>query len=172
MSHYYLFRMLYEMEDAEQDARVLQLMKTGWKNQVDSEWQTTWEDLEESEGSKVHIYGMHPGYFLTAFVLGARREGPLERRTILIEPRFSGINWARGVCVTEFGPVKIEWRIDDARGSEIVCTAPDDVKTKLRLPLRSARGVLEVDGKAAPGRRDNGWVEIELGGGQQTIRWQ
>jgi hypothetical protein len=172
MSHYYLFRMLYEMEDGEQDARVLQLMKTGWKNQVDSEWQTTWEDLEDSGGSKVHIYGMHPGYFLTAFVLGARREGPLERRTILIEPRFSGLNWARGVCVTEFGPVKIEWRMDDARGSEIVCTAPDDVKTKLRLPWRSARGVLEVDGKAAQGRRDNGWVEIELGVGQQTIRWQ
>ncbi len=72
MSHYYLFRMLYAMEDQQQDSGVLKLMRTGWKNQVDSEWQTTWEDLEKSGGSKVHIYGMHPGYFLTAYVLGAQ----------------------------------------------------------------------------------------------------
>ena len=102
MSHYYLFQMLYRMEDKGQDEMVVQRMRTAWKSQADSEWQTSWEDLGSSGGSKVHIYGMHPGYFLTAFVLGARRERPVERRTILVEPRFSDLDWAEGICVTEF----------------------------------------------------------------------
>ena len=100
MSHYYLFDMLYAMGEEQQDEEVLKRMRAGWKLQVESEWQTSWEELEDGGGSKAHIYGMHPGYFLTAYVLGARREGPLtglvspDRRMILIEPRFSGLEWA------------------------------------------------------------------------------
>ena len=63
MSNYYLFRMLYDMGSDEEDAKVITLMRTGWQNQIESEWQTSWEDLENSKGSKVHVYGMHPGYF-------------------------------------------------------------------------------------------------------------
>lgn len=70
MSHYYLFEMLYAIEQKQQDEAVLNLMRNGWKNQVESEWQTTWEELEKRGGSKVYIHGMHPGYFLTGFVLG------------------------------------------------------------------------------------------------------
>jgi hypothetical protein len=54
---------------------VLERMRTGWKPQVESPWQTTWEDLPDKGGSKAHMYGMVPGYFLTAHVLGARRAG-------------------------------------------------------------------------------------------------
>ncbi len=172
MSHYYLFRMLYAMEDQQRDSEVLKLMRTGWKNQVDSEWQTTWEDLEKSGGSKVHIYGMHPGYFLTAYVLGARRKDPADRRRILIEPRFSGLDWAKGVCVTEFGPVEMEWTMNGARKPKIVCTIPNNVQAMLRLPSQEAREVLEIDGIAAPARRAEGWLEIGLKPGKHTIQFQ
>ena len=170
MSHYYLFRMLYEMEEEQQEAEVLQLMRLGWKMQVDSEWQTTWEELEESGGSKIHIYGMHPGYFLTAYVLGARREGPVNQRTILIEPRFSGLDWAKGVCVTEFGPIEMEWKMNGAGSPEITCTVPSNVDAKLRLRSRETNDVLEINGIATPARRANGWIEVALRPGKHTIR--
>jgi alpha-L-rhamnosidase len=170
MSHYYLFRMLYEMEEEQHETQALQLMRTGWKNQVDSEWQTTWEELEESGGSKVHIYGMHPGYFLTAYVLGARREGPVDQRTILIEPRFSGLDWAKGVCVTEFGPVEMEWKMKSMGRTEISCVIPANVHTKLRLRSIHASDVLEMDGAAVAVHSANGWIEVALRPGKHTIR--
>jgi alpha-L-rhamnosidase len=172
MSHYYLFRMMYEMEEEQQDAEILQLMKTGWKNQVDSEWQTSWEDLEKGGGSKVHVYGMHPGYFLTAYVLGARRDGPVERRAILIEPRFSGLDWAKGVCVTEFGPVGMEWKMDRSRRPEIICSVPENVKARIRLRSRDTADVLELDGKAIHAHSSNGWLEAALQPGNHTIKFR
>jgi len=170
MSHYYLFRMMYEMEEEQQDAEVLELMRAGWKNQVESEWQTAWEDLEKDSGSKVHVYGMHPGYFLTAYVLGARRDGPVDRRTILIEPRFSGLEWAKGICVTEFGPVGMEWKMDHRHRPEIVCSVPENVKARIRLRSQATTDVLDLDGKAIQSQSSPGWLEAILQPGKHTIK--
>jgi hypothetical protein len=172
MSHYYLFQMLYGMEDKTQDEMVVQRMRLQWKKQVDSEWQTSWEELENGGGSKVHIYGLHPGYFLTAFVLGARREGPVERRAILVEPRFSGLDWARGICVTEFGPVAMEWRRNAGRLAGITCVIPTDVLATLRLPMQDGNGILEINGIAAPTRDIDGWLETALQPGRNSIRFR
>jgi hypothetical protein len=45
MSHHVLFKALYEMNWPELDEQVLMLMRAGWKAQVESGWQTIWEDL-------------------------------------------------------------------------------------------------------------------------------
>jgi alpha-L-rhamnosidase len=170
MSHYYLFRMMYEMEEPQQDAGVLRLMRAGWKNQVASEWQTTWEGLEKGGGSKLHIYGMHPGYFLTAYVLGARRDGAVARRTILIEPRLSDLHWAKGSCVTEFGPVEMEWKIEDTGGVRIVCNVPDRVHARVRVCSAEARDSLELNGKLVTANRVGDCLEMVVGSGKHTIR--
>jgi alpha-L-rhamnosidase len=172
MSHYYLFRMMYEMEEEQQDAEVLKLMRAGWKNQVESEWQTAWEDLRKNSGSKVHVYGMHPGYFLTAYVLGARRDGPVDRRTILIEPRFSDLEWAKGICVTEFGPVAMEWKMDHRHRPEIVCSVPENVKARIRLRSQATTDVLDLDGRAIRSQSSLGWLEAILQPGKHTITFR
>ena len=118
----------------------------------------------------MHCYGMHPGSFLTAFVLGARREGSVDERTILIEPRFSGLAWAKGICVTEFGPVAMEWTIDAAGLPEIVCDVPAGTKARLRLSAADAKGALEIDGKIAPTRYTGGRLEASLRPGKHIIR--
>jgi alpha-L-rhamnosidase len=169
MSCYYLFRMLYAMNDEQQEREAVNFMKTAWQNQVDSEWQTSWEELEKGGGSKVHIYGMHPAYFLTAFVLGARREGPVSQRTLLIEPRFSGLEWARGICVTEFGPVRMEWSVNSSTESTFDCTIPAGISAKLRLRSLGERTVTAVDGASVSPHEENGWLEIGLQPGQHTI---
>jgi len=178
MSHYYLFDMLYAMGEEQQDEEVLKRMRAGWKLQVESEWQTSWEELEDGGGSKAHIYGMHPGYFLTAYVLGARREGPLtglvspDRRMILIEPRFSGLEWAKGVCITEYGPVPVEWKRDGHRNGELVCTIPQDVDATLRLlPWGGLEAGLEIDGVGVLAQLSEAGVESRLGPGRHVIQF-
>jgi len=172
MSHYYLFRMMYAMEDDRRDREVLSLMKAGWRNQVESEWQTSWEELEKSGASKIHVYGMHPAYFLTAYVLGARREGPVDRRTVVIEPRFSGLDWAKGACVTEFGPVEMDWKQDVAGRVEIRCTVPAAVKGMLRLRSQGEGSVLQINGRPVSPHRANGWLEAVLHPGKHVIQLQ
>ncbi len=170
MSYYYLFKMLYGMEDNQQDSHVLTLMKAAWANQVNSDWQTTWEEIEDGGGSKIHIYGMHPGYFLTSYVLGARRDGPSKDRMILIEPRFSGLMWANGVCVTEFGPVAMDWKLNATGSPAIDCTLPSRVQARLRLRERG-NSLLEVNGKPISARSVGGWIETRLEPGRNVIRF-
>jgi alpha-L-rhamnosidase len=38
-------------------------------------WQAMWEEF--AGGSKAHVYGMFPAYFLSAYVLGVRIDGPV-----------------------------------------------------------------------------------------------
>ena len=170
MSHYYLFHMMYAMDDAQQDSHILQLLRERWKSQVESEWQTTWEGLENEGGSRIHVYGMHPAYFLTAYVLGARRIGRVENRQLLIEPRFSGLDWAKGLCVTEFGPVEMDWDMDSQKRPEIACTIPDAVKARLRIRSLNESDRVEVDSRVEAFDHTNGWIEAELRPGRHTIR--
>lgn len=171
MSFYYLFQMQYAMQEELQDSEALKRMKTAWKTQVDSPWQTTWETWDPG-GSKIHIYGMFPGYFLTAFVLGARRDGPVEQRKLLLEPRFSGLDWAKGVCVTEFGPVEVDWRRNSAGAVSLLCTIPDRVHTTLRLRPLGQTGSVILDHQAVSAHRVNGWLEIALPAGRHTVQLQ
>jgi hypothetical protein len=169
MSHYYLFQAMYRMQAPEQDSGVLTRMRAGWKVQIDSPWQTTWEGLRDNGGSKVHIYGMAPAYFLTAYVLGARRIGPVADRAILLEPRRGDLTSAAGTALTEFGPVKIEWTTTPEVFS-MNCDLPADTKSTLRLYPRGGRTLI-INGIQAQARLRGNFLEVHLQPGPQHVRY-
>jgi hypothetical protein len=171
MSHYYLFDALYRMHEEDRDKEVLEQMKTGWKGQVDSEWQTAWEDLSDTGGSKVHMYGIVPGSFLTCFVLGARRFGPVSSRSILIEPRCSGLAWARGAAVTEFGAVEMKWSKNGEGVLSIECSVPKDVSAILRLYKLEGKETISVDHVKLNAEAKGNVVEVALKPGDHEISY-
>lgn len=171
MSHYYLFHALYGMEDPGQDRKALETMRTGWKNQVESPWQTTWEELKEDGGSKVHMYGMAPGSFLTAYVLGARRMGPVSARTILIEPRCGDLSWTSGTAVTEFGPVDLRWSKDANGALSLECLIPENTGSTLRLYTVKGQDGVMVDGQRVTGMPSGSFIEVQLTTGKHTIAY-
>jgi hypothetical protein len=167
MSHHFLFKALYEMNRPELDVQVLSLMRTGWKAQIESEWQTSWEDLKG--GSKVHMYGLHPAYWLSAFVLGVRVRGPAGDRALLIEPRCSELTSCEGVVVTEFGPVPVKWKKDHAGRVTVECTVPERVRATIRLrQAGSASSSLLIDGKKKQATIADSFLCFELGPGPHT----
>jgi len=168
MSHYYLFDALYAMASEEQDRKVLRLMREGWRAQVESPWQTTWESLSDDGGSKIHSYGMVPGYFLTAYVLGVRRRGSIADRTILVEPRCGDLSTARGTAVTEFGPVTIAWT-NGPDGITIDCTLPSGVTSLLRLYTRAGQTSIIVDGSPRLAQTNGPFIELTLPPGRRQI---
>jgi hypothetical protein len=171
MSHFYLYRTLYGMDRAELDVQVLESMRTKWKPQVDSPYQTTWEMLggPQGHGSKVHCYGMVPGYFLSAYVLGVRRDEPVWTKRIVIEPHLGDLTKAEGVVVTEHGPVPIAWvRGDDGR-TALTVNLPEGVRAQVRLRVHGGNGNVLVDGHPAAGAVQGGRVVFALGEGHHSV---
>jgi hypothetical protein len=153
------------------DVQVLESMRTKWKPQVDSPYQTTWEMLggPQGHGSKVHCYGMVPGYFLSAYVLGVRRDEPVWTKRIVIEPHLGDLTKAEGVVVTEHGPVPIAWvRGDDGR-TALTVNLPEGVRAQVRLRVHGGNGNVLVDGHPAAGAVQGGRVVFALGEGHHSV---
>ena len=179
MIYYYLDRRLYELDRPESDSRVLRLFRQKWQPMVASSWQCSWESL--NGGSKAHVYGMFPGYFLSAYVLGVRRDAPVAERKLVIEPRLGDLAEAKGVVVTEFGPVTVSWKRQDRElvfGFEV----PKEVHATLRLAEGDA-STLVLDGQkvdaavqgryvtvgASPGKHE-GRLVVTVGGAHAHAR--
>jgi len=159
MTYYYLAKQLFDLDAPVHDQRVLDLFRTGWRAMVASPWQCSWEDLDG--GSKAHIYGMYPGYFLNAYVLGVRRDAPVAAKELRIEPHLADLSYARGIVVTEYGPVPVAWE-NNGRELKLTITVPPGIKTTLAIPYRTGDERIRLDGIYLKGAHQGNRLEIPL----------
>lgn len=168
MLHYYLFKQLYALDTPSKDSLILDYLREAWKPMVESPWQCAWEGF--SGGSKAHIYGMHPGYFLSAFVLGVRRDAPVADKQLLIEPHLGNLNQARGTVVTEFGPVEVSW---SKKGDKLEGTLdlPEGPMITLALPHKESAQTITVDGKPLGGEIRGNRICVPISPGKHTVSY-
>jgi hypothetical protein len=159
MTYYYLAKQLYEMDEPAQDQRVLDLFRKEWQGMVASPWQCSWEEF--TGGSKAHIYGMYPGYFLSAYVLGVRRDAPVSSKELRIEPHLADLVAAKGTVVTEYGPVQVAWERDGV-SLKLAVTVPAGTKTTLAFPYRPSQESIMLDGGNVKGTRQGNRLEIPI----------
>lgn len=171
MSQSYYFRMLYTMDDPAMDTAVLARMRTGWRLQVESPWQTTWEELIDGGGSKVHIYGAVPGAFLSRQVLGVRRDGPARERRIVFEPRCGDLAEASGKVVTEFGLVDVAWKLEGKGSLRAHCATPERCSLTVRFYARGGSLRFKVNGEGKVSRRVGAFVVLELPAGEYDLQY-
>ena len=143
MFYYYYWKQLYSADQAGMDKRILDAMRQKWDIMANWPWQTTWEEFDA--GSKAHCYGMFPGYFLSAYVLGVRRDEPVAAKQLLIEPHLGDLTKAAGVVVSEFGPVPVSWE-QSANQLNFSFTVPAGVRTTVHLPKTSDTNTLILNG--------------------------
>jgi alpha-L-rhamnosidase len=143
MVYYYSIKQMYALDQPELDKQVLDLFRTKWAAMVDSPLQCSWEFF--NGGSRAHIYGMYPGYFLSSYVLGVRRDAPVAEKLLVIEPHLGNLISAEGVVVTEFGPVPISWKRDD-KVLEFSFEIPAGVHAALKLPREAGKQTVTLDG--------------------------
>jgi len=143
MANHFFFKLLYSLDQPQYDQKVLDRIGRGWKGMIESPWQTTWEGM--GGGSKVHCYGIVPGYTLSTYVLGVRRDAPVREKQIIIEPHLADLTRAEGTVVTEFGPVPVSWK---RQGTELAFRfeVPPGSTATLRLP-DAAGTALTLDGR-------------------------
>jgi hypothetical protein len=167
MPYYYLFKQLYAADTDAFDREILQTLRTKWKPMAEFGWQTSWEAISMSpqfKGSRAHIYGMFPGYFLSSYVLGVRPVVPASARCLLIEPRLGDLASAAGTVVTEAGPVAVSWmRKEGALRFQI--EIPAGATATLRVPAPAPDGKLVVNGRPAATRESGRYIETSLDAG-------
>jgi hypothetical protein len=162
MTFYYLFRHLYAADQAALDTEILQTLRSKWAGMIDAPWQVSWEEF--TGASKAHIYGMFPGYYLSAYVLGVRVDGPAATKRLLVEPRLGDLTQAEGVVVTEFGLVPIAWQRAPGR-LEFRIDVPAGTTAALRLPRPADDCTLELDGHVRDATSTGRWLTLELPAG-------
>ena len=164
MIYYYLAKQLYGMDAPAYDQQVLDIFRKNWVTMVASPCQCSWE-VFGGGSSKAHIYGMYPGYFLSAYVLGVRRDGPVAAKQLRIEPHPGDLSRAQGTVVTEYGPVPVAWT---KTGTELqlAVTVPPGIATTLSLPTQAGHVSLRLDGKEVTGSPRGNRLEIPLSAGE------
>ncbi len=167
MFYYYYWKQLYAADQPDLDKHILETMRRKWKAMADSPWQTSFEDFHV--GSQAHCYGLFPGYFLSAHVLGVRRDRPVWERHLLIEPHLGDLMSAGGTVVTEFGPVPVTWKIGTGT-LDFHFVVPDGVTATVRLPQIGAGPRLTMNGKTIPAAAQGGRCVLTLGAGPHTGR--
>ncbi len=131
MIYYYLDKLLYAADTPDLDKEVLDSFRKGWQGMAVAPYVCSWEEF--GGGSHAHIYGMYPGYFLNAYVLGVRRDEPVWNKTLLIEPHLGDLTSAEGKVVTEYGLVSVSWKTS-AEGLDFSLDVPAGATTTLALP--------------------------------------
>ncbi|BCM93531.1 hypothetical protein IAD21_05422 [Abditibacteriota bacterium] len=162
MALYYLFRQMYEANNPTFDKEVLVTLRKKWKGMARWPWQTSWEHF--GVGSKAHIYGMFPGYYLSAYVLGVRLDGPVWNKRLLIEPRLGDLTSAEGVVVTEHGPVPVSWKVETGKLT-FHFEVPAGVKAALHVPQMGEKARLSLDGKGGRGKVQGRYFVVDVGAG-------
>ncbi len=110
MIYYYMHKLLYAADSPEYDKEVLDCYRKQWLGMVQAPAQCSWEEF--GGGSHAHCYGMYPGYFLSAYVLGVRRDEPVSAGQLLIEPHPGDLAQAEGDVATEFGLMRVSWKVE------------------------------------------------------------
>ena len=152
---YWAFHELYRMDTPAMDAEAIAEMRRRWKYMVELQQDagTLSEKFVFADGSgaseSCHNYGAMPAYFLSSYVLGVRRDGPVWEKKLLIEPRLADLTIAEGVVATEFGPVAVSWKRE---GDELSfqLEVPAGVTGSLRIPGGDPSSLVIGGGKANP----------------------
>jgi hypothetical protein len=113
---------------------------------------------------------MYPAYFLSAYVLGVRRDEAVSSKELRIEPHLADLTTAKGTVVTEYGPVPVAWERDGVE-LKVNLTIPPGTRTTLALPYRAGHENIQLDGKNAKGILRGSRLEIPVRAGDHQAHY-
>jgi hypothetical protein len=103
-----------------------------WKDQIALNL-TAWVEDPVQQRSDCHGWGALPLFEYTAETLGVQPAKP-GYETIRIQPRLSGLKWAKGEVATPRGLVTVDWRLDDEGNFHLRAEIPNEATALVILP--------------------------------------
>ena len=149
-THLMLFDEFYGFDQDSLDIKVLDIIRTRWRSMVSRVSPGTAAEGFETQGYLCHPFGLIPAYSLPAYVLGVRKPQPVWKKTILIEPHPGDLIYAKGVALTEFGPVPVEWQKDSLHSLNFRFEIPANTEAVIRFPKQGQQTKVIINGQ--PGK--------------------
>jgi alpha-L-rhamnosidase len=164
-THLMLFDELYKYNQDTLDIKVLDIIRTRWKSMVSRISPGTAAEGFETQGYLCHPFGLIPAYSLPGYVLGVRKPEPVWKRTVLIEPHPGDLQYAKGVAITEFGPIPVEWVKPGGNIMNFRFEIPGNTEAVIRLPKQGKQNQVKINGEAVDFREDGRFIEFRLKAG-------
>jgi hypothetical protein len=165
-AYLYTFEAFYQMNTNEADQEVINTIRKRWALMVGRKMPGTLGEDFTDESYYCHDFGPIPSAFLSSYVLGVRRDVPIENRRIIVEPRLGDLTEAEGVVITRYGQVPVVWKRTTGEGLYFKINIPKGVKATVSIPKCSNKPVLKIDGKIIQkAKLSNRFLTVELGSG-------
>ena len=164
-THLMLFDEFYKYDQDSLDVKVLEIIRARWKSMVSRVSPGTAAEGFETQGYLCHPFGLIPAYSLPCYVLGVRKPEPVWKRTILIEPRPGDLSFAKGVALTEFGPVPVEWQKVGANSLKFRFEIPENTEAVIRFPRQGQQSKVTLNGEAAEFTEGGRFLEFRVKSG-------
>ncbi len=164
-THFWLFEFLYAQDEPEWDKKVLELIRSRYKNfyAADNLGFTVAESF--SGDRPFHNFGSAAAYFMSANILGVHVKLPLSSDMLSIKPQLGDLSHASGTVVTEHGLVHVDWK-NKSDSFEFAITIPDNKKAIVYLPAPSGDMNCQINEKPAQFTREHRYAVVELSGGR------
>jgi alpha-L-rhamnosidase len=169
VSYLYAFEAFYQMNTKEADQEAIEVMRKRWALMVGRKMPGTLGEQFDDQSYYCHDFGPVPSAFLSSYVLGVRRDGPLENKRIIIEPRLGDLTQASGVVITRHGPVPVEWNRMEHGGLGFRLVIPPGVTASVSFPKLSENPRLTINGKVErQAKVSSRFLTIKLGPGEYS----
>jgi len=166
-AYLYTFKAFYQMNTDEADLEVINTMRKRWDIMVALKMPGTLGETFSAESYYCHDFGPIPSAYLSSYVLGVRRDGPVWNKRIIIEPRLGDLIQAEGVVVTRHGPVPVEWKRTAFGGLDFRIIIPEGVTASVSIPRPPGKPSLKIDNKLCrKAKLTNRFLIVELGPGE------
>jgi alpha-L-rhamnosidase len=168
-SYLFAFEAFYKMNTSEADQEAINTMRKRWSVMVARKMPGTLGEQFDDKSYYCHDFGPIPSAFLGSYVMGVRRDGPVENKRIIIEPRLGDLTEVKGVVVTRHGPVAVAWKRMMGGQLNFKITIPDGVTASVSIPRPSIKPILTIDGKTERSTEEtNRFLIVELAQGEHT----
>jgi alpha-L-rhamnosidase len=136
-----IYGMFWVLEALGRSGRIdeaLHLIKSHYGHMLAAGASTWWETFGSGERyreSLSHGWGGAPTWFLSTYVLGARRTGP---STWMVKPAFAGVELASGSLPLGDGMLKVDWNLNGCEETTLGIGAPAGSRGEAVIPLIGA----------------------------------
>ena len=107
-------------------------------------WWERFDANDDYKASLSHGWGGSPTWFLTSYVLGAKRAGD---NTWVVKPSFTGVTYASGQIPLEGSVVEVYWEVQNNQDKYIRVVSSETTHGKIVLPYPDSTTLITHNGE-------------------------
>jgi len=169
------YYVLYSMFDAKPQWS-LDFIRKYWGEQMkltlfNGGWHEAWEieKWPNEIASTSHAWCSGPTALLPQKVLGVE---PISAgwKTFSVKPNPCDLKWAKGIVPTPFGPISVDWKVDEKGTFSLYVLVPENTSAEITVPASDPQKV-SVNGKPInKPKRENGKIIFQAAPGEYEIQ--